>query len=98
MDQALERDTVKTKESTWTSKESAPGAGTLTEASLRLWVSVEGRRLRWATRRPGRRPGTPDAGLTTLEIVIWGLGLFLAATAAIAVITQAIDSRTQKIS
>lgn len=39
-----------------------------------------------------------EAGLTTLEIVIWGLGLFLAATAAIGVITAAINSRVNGIS
>jgi hypothetical protein len=40
---------------------------------------------------------TPDDGLTTLEIVIWGLGLFLAAGAAVGIITGVIQDRTSQI-
>src|SRR5690349_12821853 len=43
-----------------------------------------------------RKSGGPskDDGLTTLEIVIWGLGLFLAAGAAVGIITGVIQDRT----
>jgi len=48
--------------------------------------------------RTMRRSARAEDGLTTLEIVIWALGLFLAATAAIGVITAAINSRVSGIS
>jgi len=47
-------------------------------------------------RRSSNEP-TPDDGLTTLEIVIWGLGLFLAAGAAVGIITGVIQDRTSQI-
>lgn len=44
------------------------------------------------------QPGyDPEAGLTTLEIVIISLGLFLLAAAAVAVITAAVNGRLSKI-
>jgi len=39
----------------------------------------------------------PQAGLTTLEVVIIALGLFLLAAAAVAVITAAVNGRLSKI-
>lgn len=38
-----------------------------------------------------------ERGVSTLEMVVLGLGMFLAATAAIAVITLAITNRTDLI-
>ena len=43
-------------------------------------------------RRPGR-----DVGLSTLEVVVIGLGLFLLAGALVAVITVAVNSRMNQI-
>lgn len=43
-------------------------------------------------------PGRPrDAGLSTLEIVVIALGLFLIAGALVAVITGAVNSRLNQI-
>jgi hypothetical protein len=40
---------------------------------------------------------TDDRGVSTLEMVIIGLGLFLVATAVVAIITNAIMSRANQI-
>jgi Flp pilus assembly protein TadG len=44
-----------------------------------------------------RRLRRSDTGASTLEMVVIGLGLFLAATAVIAIITRAIMSRAEQI-
>ena len=38
-----------------------------------------------------------DEGLTTLEIVVWGVGLFVAAGAAVAIVTGVISEKTAQI-
>lgn len=43
------------------------------------------------------RMRTDDRGMGTLELVIIGLGLFLVATAVVAIITNAIMSRANQI-
>lgn len=45
----------------------------------------------------GEAADDPQAGLTTLEVVIIALGLFLLAAAAVAVITAAVNGRLSKI-
>lgn len=44
-----------------------------------------------------RRLRRDESGASTLEMVVIGLGLFLAATAVIAIITRAIMSRAEQI-
>ncbi len=45
----------------------------------------------------GEDADDPQAGLTTLEVVIIALGLFLLAAAAVTVITAAVNGRLSKI-
>lgn len=47
--------------------------------------------------RLDRTRGSGDEGMTTLELVVLGLGLFLLAGAVVAVITGAVNSRTSQI-
>jgi len=49
-----------------------------------------------ARRRPGGDPDS-DAGLSTLEVVVIALGLFLLASALVAAITVAVNSRMSQI-
>ena len=44
-----------------------------------------------------RRLHRSEEGASTLEMVVIGLGLFLAATAVIAIITRAVMSRAEQI-
>ena len=46
--------------------------------------------------RTRRRPGE-DSGLSTLEVVVIALGLFLLASALVAAITVAVNSRMNQI-
>jgi len=52
-----------------------------------------------ARKRPGstRRRPRKDAGLSTLEVVVIALGLFLLAGALVAAITVAVNSRMNQI-
>lgn len=50
-----------------------------------------------AQSRLQRTRGSADAGLTTLELVVLGLGLFLLASAAVVAITAAVNSRISQI-
>ena len=50
-----------------------------------------------ATRRQQRLDTDPEAGLSTLEITIIALGLFLIAGIAVAVLTGATQSRLDRI-
>ncbi len=62
---------------------------------LHLLTTPAHRRPLPARRRPAHRATTP--GSSTLEMVIIGLGLFLVATAVVAIITNAIMSRANQI-
>lgn len=63
----------------------------LAATAAQLFATTTATRVRQAVDRRA------DDGLTTLEIVIWGLGLFLAAGAAVGIITGVIQDRTSQI-
>lgn len=70
----------------------APGAGL---AGLRLSGALGG--MRSVAARARRRRGQGDDGLSTLEVVVIALGLFLIAGVVVAAITAAVNSRVSQI-
>lgn len=48
-------------------------------------------------RRLRARTGRPDGGISTLEVVVIALGLFILAGALVAAITAAVNSRMNQI-
>jgi hypothetical protein len=64
---------------------------------LALLTLTERTRTALDTRRQQRLDADPEAGLSTLEITILALGLFLIAGIAVVVLSAAAQSRLDKI-
>jgi len=64
---------------------------------LTLLTLTDRARTGLATRRQQRPAADPEAGLSTLEITIIALGLFLIAGVAVVVLTGATQSRLDRI-
>ncbi len=64
---------------------------------LALLTLTDRTRTGLATRRQQRPNQDPEAGLSTLEITIIALGLFLIASIAVVVLTNATQGRLNKI-
>jgi len=64
---------------------------------LALLTLTERTRTALAARRQQRLDADPEAGLSTLEITILALGLFLIAGIAVVVLSAAAQSRLDKI-
>ena len=70
------------------------------KSTLALRTAVAVQSLAFTTTQRTRRAHESvrsEEGLTTLEIVLWAVGLFAAASTAIGIITLAINSRVSSI-